>query len=203
MAIAVALLLALGLRLALRSGLRGLARLTIRGESFFVLAFLVTLAFPIAARTVQPPTGVLLLTWCAVMFAVLGLSLLNARIVKGFCVLAAGSALNLFVIAVRSAMPVSSIAARATAGAAGAAAAAHGDQFHQIMTAVTRFDILGDVLPMPGMPGLRGVVSVGDVQSSSAGTRQLAFRLAAGILLPEPKFYRLPVSLRCRRRRIV
>lgn len=163
MVLALAILVGLGLRIALGKELRGWAQIPIRGEAPFVIAFVLCLVLPLAARVARLPALAISLPWCALMLAVVILSLLNFSAIRGFALLAIGSALNLLVIALNSVMPVATTAAAAVAGTSGAAAALKGDTFHRAMSSATHLSLLADILPLSGARPLSAVLSIGDV----------------------------------------
>lgn len=163
MIVAAVVVVALLLRLALGRSLSGLGQLRVRGESLLLAVFVLVFALPLGAAAAHPPRSVVLPIWLGLMLLLAGLCLWNVESGQGFRLMATGVILNIWVIALNGTMPVSSVATISIGGAAGAAALAAGDVFHSAATLSTRLPILGDVLPLPGPPGLRGILSVGDV----------------------------------------
>jgi hypothetical protein len=159
---AVGLLLGLVLRASILSSVRGIGNVRIRHEGLLAGLLLVSLAIPAVAgaRLGQVPVWSL---WIASMALLLVLAIFNSRNARGFAVLSAGVAFNLIAIALNHRMPVSLISVMAVDATAGARAILAGDAFHRMSTAATRLLLLGDVIPLPGMRGLRGVLSMGDV----------------------------------------
>lgn len=93
------------------------------------------------------------------MAVLLACCVVNLR-TPGFPILTAGVLCNLAVITANGGMPVVDSAVVAAGGHAGKAGA---DIFHLLSVEAPRLSVLADVLPLPGLRGLRGVLSVGDV----------------------------------------
>jgi hypothetical protein len=102
---------------------------------------------------------------------VVGFLVANRRL-PGVLLIGAGLALNVIVIAANGAMPVSAEAAR-QAGVEPPGPGV-GDVEHELLDDDTRVPWLGDVLSLPGIPG---VFSVGDVVLA-LGVGQLVYRRA-------------------------
>lgn len=163
MIVGIVVLLALGLRSALGCSLRSIGDLRVRGEAFLLAVFVTVFALPLASTVLHPPRAFVLPVWIGLMAALAYLSIVNGSLNHGFRVMAVGVGSNLVVIALNGGMPVSREAVMSVGGAAGAAAVAAGDVFHSVASSSTRLALLSDVLPLPGFPGLRGIVSIGDL----------------------------------------
>lgn len=104
----------------------------------------------------------MLLPWISLMLLLLFVSLANAVKISGFSLMSVGVALNLVEIVLNRGMPVGLEAVRALTNSPSSPGFT-GDKLHLLATASTKFLLLADVLPLPGLSGLRTVLSVGDV----------------------------------------
>ena len=136
---------------------RGLALLRLRAVRLLVAAAVVQVATSVLA----PGSGVARTAALVATVVLVGLFVYGNRAVPGVALIAVGLLLNLTVIAVNAAMPVSLYAA-ARAGLDPAELALDTDALREPKTAATRLGVLGDVVPV-ALPGRPQVVSPGDV----------------------------------------
>jgi len=99
--------------------------------------------------------------WLATFPILVGVAWVNRR-QPGMLVLAAGLALNALVIAVNGGMPVSEQAVAALGSTSVAQNVSTGDFVHVAAITATRLTWLSDILPIPGPPWVKSVVSAGD-----------------------------------------
>lgn len=155
-----------GLVLGLVSGgsLRNLANEPLTGEWALLLLLPSQLLWPGFAERLGMPCTASIIVWLLLMAGLAGVLMLNARCRWMLAFAALGIALNILVIGLNQAMPVS-IKAASEIGSTRAAAreALVGDCLHEEMGDATRAAFLADVVAVPGPPWQRGVLSVGDV----------------------------------------
>jgi hypothetical protein len=144
----------------LRGSLRRLSHFRLRGEVLLVVLFLLQavargrLLTPLSLRLGWNPVW----PWLLATTGVLAVLVWNAAI-PGIALGAAGTALNLLVVGINGAMPVSVAAITASA----AEVAASGNGFYSV--SATRLRLLGDVVPVPSLAKTAPafLFSVGDV----------------------------------------
>ena len=99
--------------------------------------------------------------WCACVAALIALAIAN-RQTTGMMIVALGLFLNLLVVLLNLGMPLSGSAA-GSLGALHDAVQSVNAGFYRLTTAETHLALLGDVIPVPGPPGIRSIVSIGDI----------------------------------------
>lgn len=155
-----------GLVLGLITGgsLRNLAQEPLKGEWALLLLLPSQLLWPGLAERLGMPCAVSIIIWLLLMAGLATVLMLNARRRWMLSFAALGIALNILVIGLNQAMPVS-IRAASEIGATRSAAreALASDCLHEEMDGATRAAFLADVVAVPGPPWQRGVLSVGDV----------------------------------------
>ena len=162
--------------LAVRKGgsLRNLASTTFEWVGVLVAALLLQIAADLFAPNDISSTGLLVVTYLAVAAFVL-----RNRMLPGILIAAVGMALNILVIALNGAMPVSPWAAEI------AGAESFEEEMgikHELAGSQTSLGFLGDVIPIPETGR---VISVGDIVLA-AGIAVLVYRRT----LDEPKAVR-------------
>lgn len=155
-----------GLLLGLATGgsLRNLAREPLKGEWALLSLLPLQLLWPAVADRLGMPCALSIIIWLLLMAGLAIVLMLNARRRWMLAFAALGIALNILVIGLNQAMPVS-IKAASEIGATRSAAreALAGDCLHEEMDDATRVAFLADVVAVPGPPWRRGVLSLGDV----------------------------------------
>ncbi|MCK8114568.1 DUF5317 family protein [Anaerosoma tenue] len=159
-----AVVLALLLSLATGGSLRNLEHERLRGEWVLLVLLPVQLVWPRVASLIGVGHDLSLMVWLVMMVALVGVMLANVwrRWILGFAAL--GIAMNVLVIGLNGAMPVS-LRSTSELGAPRdeATASLDADQLHEALHGETLLPQLADVIAVPGPEWQRGVVSVGDI----------------------------------------
>lgn len=157
-------LLALLISLLTGGSLRNLEHERLRGEWVLLLLLPLQILWPRIAVLLGVGHDLSVALWLAMMVGLVGVLLLNVwrRWMLGFAAL--GIALNVLVIGLNGAMPVS-LRAVSEMGVprAEAVESMQSDYLHEPQDSETRLAVLGDVITVPGPEWQRGVVSVGDL----------------------------------------
>lgn len=157
---------AIGLLLSLVTGgsLRNIEQERLRGEWLLLVLLPLQILWPRIAVLLGVGHDLSVALWLAMMVGLVGVMLLNVwkRWMLGFAAL--GIALNVLVIGINGAMPVS-LRAVSEMGVprAEAVQSMESDYLHEPQDSATRLAVLGDVITVPGAAWQRGVVSVGDL----------------------------------------
>lgn len=171
-----AIVLSLVLSLLTGGSLKRLQAERLAGEWALLVLLPLQLMWPAIARRVGVPCGLSVIIWLLMMAALAVVLFINAprRWMLAFAGL--GIALNVLVIGVNGAMPVS-LKATSEIGAtrSDAGAALDSECLHEAIDEDTRLVMLADVIAVPGPAWQRGVVSAGDLL--------LSFGLAAWVWL--------------------
>lgn len=155
-----------GLIVALLTGgrLSGLQNERFRGEWLLLALLPAQLVWPNVAAILAVGRGVAVLVWLLMMSGLATVLLVNAsrRWMLAFAGL--GIALNILVIGLNGAMPVS-IEAAESAGipSARAVEVLKDDLVHEVLSARAVVPFLADVIAVPGPEWQRAVVSIGDL----------------------------------------
>lgn len=158
--IAAALLLALGTGGSLWS----LAGQEFKGSWAFLVLLPLQVSWSAITSFLGMGCGLGIGLWLVMMAALTAVLVLNSRRRWGLALAAAGIVANMIAIALNGAMPVSLMAvAEIGATRDDARAALEGDCLHSELDKTSRLPMLADVIPIPGPPWQRGVVSVGDL----------------------------------------
>jgi hypothetical protein len=159
-----AAVVALLLSLATGGSLRNLERERLRGEWVLLALLPLQLLWPRLSSLVGIGRELSVMVWLVMMVALVGVMLVNVwrRWMLGFAAL--GIALNVLVIGLNGAMPVS-LRSTSELGAPRdeAAASLAADHLHEVLDEETLLPELADVIAIPGPEWRRGVVSVGDI----------------------------------------
>lgn len=124
------------------------------------IAWWPVLVASVGVRMVAPAVGTFAAAFYLVAFAGVAAVAIANRSLPGMTLIAAGSALNLIVVAANGGMPVDPVAV----AAAGATMPA--DRLHIALDLSTRIAVLADVIPVPI---IRGVYSAGDLLLALGG----------------------------------
>lgn len=170
--------LPLGAALGLAAGgrLSGLKQLKLRGELILIALLVMQGLLPLVSAGGVART-VLYWVWALTFPLMTGVCIANVR-VPGMALAGAGLALNAAVILLNSGMPVLPDAVAIAGGSI--AALKNMDFAHTVATGTTLLPALADALPIPGLPGMRGVASAGDVLLASGVASVLAAACCAG-----------------------
>jgi len=156
----------IGLLLSLATGgaLRNIEQERLRGEWLLLVLLPLQLLWPKLSQALGIGCSVSVYSWILMMVALVAVLLSNARQRWVLAVAALGIALNMAVIAMNGAMPVSmrSVSELGVPRSEARAAFAN-DCLHEELAADTRLTLLADVIPVPGPEWQRAVVSVGDL----------------------------------------
>lgn len=159
-----AVLLGLAISLVTGGSLRNLEHERLRGEWILLLLLPLQILWPRIAVVLGVGHDLSVMLWLAMMVGLVAVMLLNVwkRWMLGFAAL--GIALNVLVIGLNGAMPVS-LRAVSEMGVPrlDAVQSMEGDYLHQPQASDTQLAVLGDVITVPGPEWQRGVVSVGDL----------------------------------------
>lgn len=155
-----------GLALSLLTGgsLKRLQGEPLKGEWVLLLLLPVQVMWPRIAAQIGLQCLASMLVWLLLMAALALVCFLNAPRRWQLAIAGFGITLNILVIGLNSAMPVS-IRAASEIGVPRATARMtfEIDCLHKELTDETRLPVLADVMAVPGPPWQRGVVSVGDL----------------------------------------
>lgn len=164
MILAEALLLGLLFGLLTGGSLRGLQRARLRGEWLLLMLLPLQLAWPRVCMWLRLDCAPSVVMWLVFMGTLSFVLFLNARDAWMLAIAGLGIAANVMVIGLNGAMPVSLKAASET-GLERSIAAVHlaQDCLHEPLDGTTALAPLSDVVPVPGPPWQRGVLSAGDV----------------------------------------
>lgn len=152
------------LSLVTGGSLRSLEQERLRGEGFLFVLLPLQVVWPHLVEAVDMECGVGLAVWLLMMASLVILLAVNAseRWVLG--VAAIGIALNVLVIGLNGAMPVSMRSvSEMGVSRSDALAALEADCLYEPLGSETRLAVLADVITVPGPTWQRGVVSVGDL----------------------------------------
>lgn len=164
MILAEAILLGLVVGLVSGGRLRNLQLENMRGEWLLMLLLPLQLVWPNVAMRLGLGQGVSVVAWLLMMMALAAVLLLNSSRAWMLAFAGLGIALNILVIGLNGAMPVSTIAvAHAGMDSAAAQQALEAALLHEALGERTVAPWLADVIPVPGPQWQRGVVSVGDI----------------------------------------
>lgn len=155
-----------GLLLGFASGgsLRNLAEEPLRGEWVLLLLLPAQLLWPSVAAGLGLACSVSTVVWLLLMAGLAIVLMLNARSRWMLAFAALGIAMNILVIGLNQAMPVSIRAVSETGSPREAARIAlQDDCLHEEMGSATLAPFLADVIAVPGPAWQRGVLSPGDV----------------------------------------
>lgn len=159
-----AVLLALVISLVTGGSLRNLEHERLHGEWFLLLLLPLQLLWPRIAVLLSIGHDLSVGLWLVLMVGLVCVMLLNVwkRWVLGFAAL--GIALNILVIGLNGAMPVS-LRAVSEMGVlrADALQSMQEDYLHEPQDGDTRLAVLGDVITVPGPTWQQGVLSAGDL----------------------------------------
>lgn len=159
-----AVLLGLAISLVTGGSLRNLEQERLRGEWVLLLLLPMQLLWPRIAVVLGVGHDLSVMLWLVMMVGLVGVMLMNVwkRWVLGFAAL--GIALNVLVIGLNGAMPVS-LRAVSEMGMSreDAVQSMQEDYLHQPEDDQTLLAVLGDVITVPGPEWQRGVMSVGDL----------------------------------------
>jgi hypothetical protein len=162
MILAATLLFAVGLGWASGGRLRNLRCVRLTGEGVLLGVLAVTVLIPMLAGELPMPAAVTRVVWLLAFAVIIIIATLNLRHV-GLPAILLGSAMNLAAVVMNGAMPVST-EAMLIAGYPGNPSQAFVESLtHQSIDTSTRLAVASDVMPTVPVPGLQGVVSVGDV----------------------------------------
>lgn len=154
-----------GLLLSLLTGgsLKSLQTESLKGEWMLLVLLPIQAVWPKIAARLGFQCIASMLIWLLLMGILAGVCFANAPRRWQLAIAGFGIALNILVIGLNSAMPVS-IRATSEIGAPreAARAAFEIDCLHEELTGQTRLPWLADVIAIPGPPWQRGVISVGD-----------------------------------------
>jgi len=156
----------LGLLIGIATGgrLKGLEVSRVRGDWVLLVLLMFQLAWPSAAPFLGIPAGIALIAWLFMMALLALILFMNAGDEWSLAVAGLGIALNVFVIGLNGAMPVSMDAAAMTGmNVAAAREALQAALLHAELTPTTLVPVLADVIPVPGPRWNRAVVSIGDI----------------------------------------
>ena len=143
--------------------LRNLEHLEFRmGALVLVLFFGQLLLRGTTVLSLSIPSPVRVSLWCGCALGVLCLAIVNLR-VRGMYFVAAGLLLNVVVVVLNAGMPLSQSAASRLGATPSQVSRSLEAGFYRLASPGTRLRVLGDVIPVPGFPGLRSVVSFGDL----------------------------------------
>lgn len=159
-----AALLALLLSLVTGGSLRNLEHERLRGEWFLLLLLPLQMTWPRLAEMLGLGCAISLVLWLLMMVSLIGVLAFNVsrRWVLGTAAL--GIALNVVVIGLNGAMPVSMRSvSEIGAPRADAIAKMEADCLHEPLDGGTRLGFLADVIAVPGPAWQRSIVSVGDL----------------------------------------
>ncbi|MDO9557580.1 MAG: DUF5317 family protein [Coriobacteriia bacterium] len=134
---------------------------SITGESVLLVALIVQLLLPSVSRVLPSARWFLLIAWLLMMGCLLVVALMNVRLV-GMALVALGVALNMTVIALNGAMPVS-LPAITAADPDVAIHSVKFDALHEPLSDQTLLPLIADTIAVPGPKWHRGIVSVGDI----------------------------------------
>jgi hypothetical protein len=152
------------LSLATGGSLRLLAREQLKGEWVLLILLPAQLIWPDAARALGVKCGASVAVWLAMMMALAAVLILNSRRRWMLALAALGISLNVLVIALNTAMPVSIMAASEIGGTrADARRLLKQDCLHEEIDGRTVLPQLADIVPIPGPPWHRSVISIGDL----------------------------------------
>ncbi|MEA5076476.1 MAG: DUF5317 family protein [Coriobacteriia bacterium] len=157
---------AIGLLLSLVTGgsLRNIEQERLRAEWLLLALLPLQLLWPRLSQGLGISCGVSVYTWILMMVALVAVLIINARQRWVLAIAALGIALNITVIAVNGAMPVSMRSVSELGAPRSEARAAFArDCLHEELAADTRVSVLADVITVPGPEWQRAVVSVGDL----------------------------------------
>ena len=158
--------IAIGLVLSLLTGgsIRLLAREPLKGEAALLLLLPLQLLWPRIAAQVGLPCALSTIVWLFLMASLAVVLFLNVSRRWMLALAGLGIAMNVLVIGINSAMPVS-IRATSEIGVprAEARAVLAADCLHEEMTEDTRLALLGDFIAVSGPQWQRGVISAGDI----------------------------------------
>jgi len=159
-----AALVALLLSLTTGGSLRNLENERLRGEWVLVALLPLQLLWPRLSSLIGIGRELSVTLWLVMMVALVGVMLVNVwrRWMLGFAAL--GIALNVLVIGLNGAMPVSlRSASELGLPRDEAVASLEADHLHEVLNDETVLRELADVIAIPGPEWQRGVVSVGDI----------------------------------------
>jgi len=155
----------LGLLLSLLTGgsLKHLQAEPLKGEWLLLVLLPVQLMWPRIASSLGLECMAGMLIWLLLMTALAGVCLWNAPRRWQLAIAGLGISLNILVIGLNSAMPVS-IRAASEIGVPRATARMtfEIECLHKELTSETRLPVLADVIAVPGPSWQRGVISIGD-----------------------------------------
>jgi hypothetical protein len=148
----------------------------LRGEAVFLSLLVLNVVLP-RLSTVNAGLGVVMFwTWVAGMGGLVCLAFAN-RQRPGMALMGVGVVMNMLVIVLNRGMPVSVEVMRVVGFAGEASTVLQGDVFHGLLGEGTRLGVLADILPVPGPPLVRAVMSVGDVLLVSGSAAFLAMAM--------------------------
>ncbi|MHB8050490.1 MAG: DUF5317 family protein [Coriobacteriia bacterium] len=159
-----ALVLALLLSLVTGGSLRNLEQERLRGEWLLMVLLPLQIAWPRLSEMGGLGRLVSLVIWLIMMGSLAVVLVANTGKQRMLGVAAVGIVLNMLVIGLNGAMPVSlRSVSEIGASRADAVAKMEADRLHEVLDAGTRLTVLSDVIAVPGPEWHRGVVSVGDL----------------------------------------
>lgn len=156
----------LGLLIGIATGgrFKGFEVSHVRGDWVLLVLLVFQLAWPSAAPFLGVSAGIALIAWLLMMALLALILFMNARDEWSLAVAGLGIALNVFVIGLNGAMPVSMDAVAITGMDPSAAREAlQVALVHAELTPATLAPVLADVIPVPGPQWHRAVVSIGDI----------------------------------------
>lgn len=158
-----ALVVALMMSLAARGSLKRLAASPLRGEVVLLVLLPLQMIWPSLTRSLRVACPVATALWLVLMGSLAGILFLNASRSVALAVAGLGIALNVLVIGLNGAMPVS-LRASSELGVsrAEASAALAQDCLHESLEPSAHLPFLADVIAVPGPDWHRGIISVGD-----------------------------------------
>ena len=155
-----------GLLLSLLTGgsLRVLESEHLRGEWVLLVLLPLQLLWPALAERLGLPCALSIIIWLLMMAGLAAVLFINARRRWMLALAGLGIALNVLVIGLNQAMPVS-LSATSEIGAtrADASTALEDECLHEALDSATLLPVLADVIAIPGPMWHRGVVSIGDL----------------------------------------
>lgn len=159
-----ALVLALMLSLVTGGSLRNLEHERLLGERYLLILLPLQIAWPRLAMIGDIGCALSLSVWLLMMVSLVAVLMVNVRKRWVLSIAAAGIALNVLVIGLNGAMPVS-MRSVSEIGAlrVDALASLETDCLHELLDAETRLASLADVIAVPGPAWRRGVISAGDL----------------------------------------
>lgn len=158
------ILAGLTIGLLLGGSIRNLAREPLKGEWTLLVLLPAQLLWPSVARDLGLRCGLSIVVWLLFMAGLASVLMLNAQRRWTLAFAALGIAMNILVIGLNQAMPVSIKAASETGISREVARAAlRADCLHEEMDDESLAPFLADVIVVPGPAWHRGVLSLGDL----------------------------------------